>query len=119
MNWQWGERYFSEHLVDADFASNNGGWQWSASTGTDAQPYFRVFNPTLQSQRFDPQGEFICKWVPELSSLKSTAAIHSPYELLSEFKFSQLQYPKPLVEHSKARDIAIAEYKRVYSQGTI
>ncbi|WP_444943517.1 cryptochrome/photolyase family protein [Microbulbifer sp. ZKSA006] len=77
IDWRWGERYFMRNLIDADFASNNGGWQWTASTGTDAAPYFRVFNPYSQSQRFDPKGEFIRKYVPELSGL-SDRTIHDP-----------------------------------------
>ncbi|WP_444940024.1 cryptochrome/photolyase family protein [Microbulbifer sp. ZKSA004] len=77
IDWRWGERYFMQRLIDADFASNNGGWQWTASTGTDAAPYFRVFNPYSQSQRFDPNGDFIRKFIPELKEL-SDKAIHDP-----------------------------------------
>ncbi|MCO1333184.1 DNA photolyase family protein [Microbulbifer sp. OS29] len=77
IDWRWGERYFMQRLIDADFASNNGGWQWTASTGTDAAPYFRVFNPYRQSQRFDPNGSFIRKYAPELKGL-SDKAIHDP-----------------------------------------
>ena len=63
--WQWGARWFMQHLVDGDLASNNHGWQWAAGTGTDAAPYFRVFNPTLQQERYDPDGEYVARWVPE------------------------------------------------------
>ncbi|GAA5445696.1 deoxyribodipyrimidine photo-lyase [Microbulbifer sp. NBRC 101763] len=77
IDWRWGERYFMQRLIDADFASNNGGWQWTASTGTDAAPYFRVFNPYSQSRKFDPKGEFIRKFVPELASLDDKG-IHDP-----------------------------------------
>ncbi|KAG9299378.1 hypothetical protein G9A89_014026 [Geosiphon pyriformis] len=102
INWQLGEKYFMENLIDGDFASNNGGWQWCASTGTDAQPYFRIFNPTLQSQNFDPRGEFIKKWVPELKGL-SPKQIHEPYASLSPQEFATLKYPPPIVDHKEAR----------------
>ncbi|MCB0422059.1 MAG: deoxyribodipyrimidine photo-lyase, partial [Bdellovibrionales bacterium] len=69
INWQWGERYFAERLLDFDLSANNGGWQWAASTGCDAQPYFRVFNPWLQSQKFDPEGHYIKSWIPELDGV--------------------------------------------------
>ena len=78
IDWRWGERWFMAHLVDGDFAANNGGWQWSASTGTDAAPYFRVFNPVRQSQRFDPAGRFIARYVPELAHLDDKT-IHEPW----------------------------------------
>ena len=71
INWQWGERYFMRMLMDGDLAANNGGWQWCAGTGTDAAPYFRVFNPSAQGQRFDSDGDFVRRWVPELASLPS------------------------------------------------
>ncbi len=91
VSWQWGERYFMQKLIDADLASNNGGWQWSASTGTDAQPYFRIFNPTSQAERFDPEGRYIHQYVPEVDSSA---------------------YPKPIVEHEKQRLKALALFKR-------
>jgi deoxyribodipyrimidine photo-lyase len=91
IDWRWGERYFMQHLVDGDFASNNGGWQWSASTGTDAAPYFRIFNPFNQSKRYDPYGEYIRRFVPELADAPSGAlhdasgikSIGSKYSVLS------------------------------------
>ncbi len=73
VDWRWGERYFAEKLIDYDLASNNGGWQWAASTGCDAQPYFRIFNPVTQSERFDPDGAFIRRYVPELAALDGGA----------------------------------------------
>ncbi|KAF8979828.1 hypothetical protein BGZ46_004982, partial [Entomortierella lignicola] len=111
IDWHKGERYFMQHLIDGDLASNNGGWQWSASTGTDAQPYFRVFNPLLQSQRFDPKGEYIRKWVPELRSLNDKQ-IHDPSHLLPPKEFGKLQYPKPIVDHATAKQKYIDEFKR-------
>jgi len=107
IDWRWGERFFNQHLIDADFASNNGGWQWSSSTGTDAQPYFRIFNPYSQSEKFDGQGEFIRKYCPELSSLAGKA-IHHP----SEAQCNELGYPLPIVEHRAGRERALDAFKR-------
>ncbi len=94
IDWRRGERFFMENLIDGDFASNNGGWQWAASTGTDAAPYFRIFNPTTQGQRFDEAGRYIQHFVPELAEL-SGKAIHSPPALDD--------YPAPIVDHKQAR----------------
>ncbi|HUQ77293.1 MAG TPA: FAD-binding domain-containing protein, partial [Patescibacteria group bacterium] len=77
VDWRVGERHFMEHLVDGDPASNNGGWQWAASTGTDPQPYFRIFNPTLQGRRHDPTGDYVRRWVPELAGIRG-AGVHEP-----------------------------------------
>ncbi|KXI30821.1 cryptochrome/photolyase family protein [Paraglaciecola hydrolytica] len=96
--WRWAEDYFMSQLIDGDFASNNGGWQWSASVGTDAAPYFRIFNPTAQSQKFDLNGEFIKRWVPELSSL-SAKHIHQPSKYVDVYK---LAYPLPIVDHASS-----------------
>jgi deoxyribodipyrimidine photo-lyase len=109
LDWRWGEKYFMRSLVDGDFASNNGGWQWAASVGTDAAPYFRVFNPISQSERFDPQGEFIRKFVPELSRLDGKA-IHMPYERVPE-ALEGLTYPEPVVDLKKSRQAAIDTFK--------
>lgn len=105
IDWRWGERYFMQRLVDGDLASNNGGWQWSASTGVDAAPYFRIFNPTRQSERFDPDGEFIRRHVPELATL-DRRSIHAP----SAEQARQLGYPLPMVDHAAA----VAETKRQF-----
>ena len=110
IDWRRGERYFMEHLVDGDFASNNGGWGFSASTGVDPQPYFRIFNPHLQSERFDASGEYIRKWVPELASVKGNA-IHDPYGRGAEKEAKKAGYPRVCVEHKSARDRALARYK--------
>jgi len=111
IDWRWGERYFMRRLVDGDLASNNGGWQWSASTGTDAQPYFRIFNPTTQGERFDKDGEYIRRFVPELSGL-SGKAIHNPSKV---GLFDDLDYPEPIVEHKKARKRALEAFKAAAS----
>lgn len=97
VDWRLGEQFFMEHLVDGDFASNNGGWQWSASTGVDAVPYFRIFNPTRQSQRFDTNGEFIRRYLPELSALDNKS-IHQP----SKQQVIQCGYVMPIVDHAQA-----------------
>lgn len=106
--WRWGEDYFMQQLLDGDFASNNGGWQWSASVGADAAPYFRVFNPTLQSQKYDPQGEFIAKWCPELAGL-SAKSIHEPHKYAD---VDSLAYPPPIVEHKQAAEQAKQLFKQ-------
>lgn len=97
IDWRLGEAYFMSKLVDGDLASNNGGWQWSASTGVDAVPYFRIFNPVTQSQRFDPDGEFIRRFLPELSHLDNKS-IHMP----TEKQARAAGYPLPMVEHARA-----------------
>jgi len=95
LNWQMGEAYFMQHLIDGDLAANNGGWQWSASTGTDAAPYFRIFNPILQSQKFDPKGEFIRQFCPELKDLNDRD-IHEPYRYAPAVA-KKNGYPLPLL----------------------
>ncbi len=115
LNWQMGERYFMQHLVDGDPASNNGGWQWAASTGTDAQPYFRIFNPKLQSERFDPEGNFIRKWVPELVRVP-VEYIHEPATMpnMLQIKINCVvghNYPAPIVDHAKQKDEILARFK--------
>lgn len=111
IDWRMGERFFFEHLIDGDPASNNGGWQWAASTGTDAQPYFRIFNPTLQGKRWDPDGVYIRKWIPELRNVP-TREIHAPTHspLLNT-------YPAPIVDHASQRIIALDRYKRARDIG--
>ena len=107
VDWRLGEAYFMSKLVDGFLASNNGGWQWSASTGTDAAPYFRVFNPVTQSERFDPQGHFIRKWVPELAKL-DTKRIHDPG---SKGGVIPKGYPRPIVDLKESRKEAIAKFQ--------
>lgn len=107
IDWRWGERYFMSKLIDGDFAANNGGWQWAASTGTDAAPYFRIFNPVSQSEKFDPQGDFIRLYVPELNKLQG-AALHWPAKV-----GGVKAYPKPIVDHSVARKHTLALFAEV------
>ncbi len=105
IDWREGERFFMQHLIDGEFAANNGGWQWSASTGCDAAPYFRVFNPTRQSERFDPNGDFIHRFVPELATL-TAKHIHDP----KPDQRKMCGYPDPIVDYKMAREYAIARF---------
>ncbi|MFN5840907.1 MAG: FAD-binding domain-containing protein, partial [Acidimicrobiaceae bacterium] len=107
--WQWGARFFMTHLIDGDTASNNHGWQWTAGTGTDAAPYFRVFNPTSQSEKFDPTGSYIREWIPELADVDN-AHIHAPWTL---GLLAPSAYPEPMVDHAVEREEALARYKAV------
>ena len=115
IDWRWGERYFMQQLIDGDFASNNGGWQWSASTGTDSAPYFRIMNPFSQGKTHDTNGEFIKTWLPELKEVPASI-LHSEDKLRKALskggKFTNLDYPVPMVEHKAARELAIAEFKK-------
>jgi deoxyribodipyrimidine photo-lyase len=111
IDWRWGERHFMRHLVDGDLASNNGGWQWSSSTGTDAALYFRIFNPYTQSRRFDADGRYIRKFVPELASVKGRA-IHAPH---ADSTLAGVDYPPPIVDHTAARKLALQRYTTLRS----
>jgi deoxyribodipyrimidine photo-lyase len=108
IDWRLGEKWFMQHLVDGFLASNNGGWQWSASTGTDAAPYFRIMNPVSQSERFDPKGTYIRRYVPELQNVEGSG-IHQPWEL-PPLLGTQIEYPRPLVDLSKSRLAAIERF---------
>lgn len=99
-----------EHLIDGDFASNNGGWGFCASTGVDPQPYFRIFNPLLQSERFDESGDYIRKWVPELAGIHGKA-IHDPYERGKGGEAKKNGYPQRIVDHKASRERALSRYK--------
>ena len=109
VDWRKGERHFMRHLVDGDLANNNGGWQWAASTGTDAAPYFRVFNPYRQAARFDPDGAFIRAWVPELEPCE-TRDLHDPKRLDSKLR-RELGYPDPIVDEQAGADRAVAAFR--------
>jgi deoxyribodipyrimidine photo-lyase len=109
IDWRIGEQWFMEHLIDGDLAANNGGWQWCASTGTDAVPYFRIFNPIAQSKKFDPNGDYIRQWVDELAHLDNKV-IHEPYSSKTPL---QLNYPKPIVDLKETRMKAIETFKSI------
>jgi deoxyribodipyrimidine photo-lyase len=106
LDWRWGERFFMQRLIDADPASNSGGWQWSASTGTDAQPYFRIFNPVAQGERFDPEGRYVRRFLPELRRVPDRL-LHSPWESPRP----PGDYPAPVVDHAERRELALARYR--------
>jgi len=114
IDWRLGERYFADHLNDFDLSANNGGWQWAASSGCDAQPYFRIFNPVTQSEKFDPDGKFIRRYVPELAGL-ANRHIHAPWQM-SQHEQEALgviigrDYPAPIVDHARAREETLARY---------
>ena len=121
IDWRHGEQYFADKLIDFDLAANNGGWQWAASTGCDAQPWFRIFNPITQSQKFDPQGEFIRHYIPELNPC-SEREIHAPWLMPAE-RQQALQveigrdYPLPVVDHAMRRQQALAMYESMGKVG--
>jgi deoxyribodipyrimidine photo-lyase len=106
LDWTRGARFFMEHLVDGDVASNQHGWQWTAGTGTDAAPYFRIFNPVSQGERFDPHGDYIRKYIPELHALKGKAA-HQPWTAPSG---PPPDYPAPIVDHAEERAESLRRY---------
>jgi len=116
VDWRWGERYFAEKLIDFDLSANNGGWQWAASTGCDAQPWFRIFNPITQSEKFDAQGKFIRKYVPELKHCNDKE-IHAPW-LIPPLRLQSLalrigeDYPAPILDHAEQRKRALDLYQQ-------
>ena len=121
IDWRWGEAYFADHLIDFDLAANNGGWQWASSSGCDAQPYFRIFNPVTQSERFDPQGKFIRRYLPQLASLPD-ACIHAPWqarelELAAAGVELGKTYPHQVVDHTEARERTLLRYAVVKKPG--
>ena len=114
IDWRWGADYFAEKLIDFDLSANNGGWQWASSSGCDAQPYFRIFNPTTQSEKFDAQGKFIRRYLPVLAEL-SDKRIHAPwladpFDLITAGVTLGENYPKPIVDHAAARERTLARY---------
>jgi deoxyribodipyrimidine photo-lyase len=114
LDWRQGEAYFAEKLNDFDLSANNGGWQWASSSGCDAQPYFRIFNPVSQSEKFDAQGKFIRRYLPQLAGLPD-AAIHAPWkaspmERLAAGVTLGKDYPEPIVMHDEAREKTLERY---------
>lgn len=117
IDWRWGERWFMQHLIDGDIAANNGGWQWTAGTGTDAAPYFRIFNPILQGKKFDPDGAYVRRWLPQLQAVP-TKFIHAPWEMPPPVQRRYgcvigTDYPPPIIDHRFARQRTLAAYKAV------
>jgi deoxyribodipyrimidine photo-lyase len=115
LDWRRGERYFADHLLDFDLAANNGGWQWAASTGCDAQPWFRIFNPVAQSERFDPRGRFIRRYLPELAGVPDRY-VHAPWTMppLEQQAAGCVigrDYPAPIVDHGTQRARALALFR--------
>ncbi|MBL0844768.1 deoxyribodipyrimidine photo-lyase [Pseudomonas mediterranea] len=108
IDWREGERFFMQHLIDGDLAANNGGWQWSASTGTDSSPWFRIFNPLSQSEKFDRDGLFIKRWLPELNDLDKQQ-VHNPIDGL----FDRPDYPAPIVNLSQSRERALGAFRNL------
>jgi deoxyribodipyrimidine photo-lyase len=116
IDWRWGERFFMQHLIDGDPAANNGGWQWTAGTGTDAAPYFRIFNPVSQSIKHDPRGTYIRHWLPELQAVPDEY-IHEPWKMPVELQRASscvigVDYPPPIVDHAAAKERALRAYQK-------
>lgn len=111
INWRIGEKFFMENLIDGDFASNHGGWGFGSSTGVDPMPYFRIFNPLRQSERYDTHGEYIRRYVPELRDVQDKA-IHDPYGRGAGAVAKKNKYPEPIVEHTASRTRALDRYSR-------
>jgi deoxyribodipyrimidine photo-lyase len=107
IDWRHGERHFMQMLVDGDIASNNGGWQWSAGTGADAAPYFRIQNPWSQTKRYDPRGEYIKTWVPELRDVSPEKFLAPPRDGESIAP----GYPAPIVDHARERDVCLEMFR--------
>ena len=116
-DWRIGEKWFEHELADADLANNNGGWQWAAGTGADAAPYFRILNPVLQSKRFDPRGEYIRRFLPELANVPD-AKIHEPWTMTAVEQSRVncrigIDYPAPIVDHARERETALRLFESV------
>ena len=115
IHWMHGEKYFFDRLIDADIASNNGGWQWTAGTGTDASPWFRIFNPTSQARRFDPDGAFVRRYLPELAGVP-TDRVHEPWTMTAAERHASgvvpgRTYPRPIVDHDAERRVTLEMYR--------
>ncbi|MCL4166820.1 UNVERIFIED_CONTAM: hypothetical protein GTU68_007848 [Idotea baltica] len=114
IDWRLGEQFFMQHLIDGEIASNNGGWQWSAGTGADAAPYFRIQNPWSQTKRFDPNGRYIRKWVPELAGVPDKQLYQAPSDGLPIAS----GYPAPIVDHGTERQVTLALFKKHRAEQT-
>jgi deoxyribodipyrimidine photo-lyase len=112
IDWRRGEKFFFQRLVDGDPAANNGGWQWAASTGADAQPYFRIFNPVSQGEKFDPDGKYVRRYVGELRDVP-LQFVHRPWEATTP----PAAYPKPIVDHKERRAVALQRFAAARNQG--
>ena len=117
IHWHHGERWFWDTLLDADLANNSASWQWVAGCGADAAPYFRIFNPIIQGEKFDPNGEYVKKYVPELSNIPNKF-IHKPWEASPEILSDSgvelgKNYPHPIVDLKQSRDHALSEFKKL------
>jgi deoxyribodipyrimidine photo-lyase len=115
VDWRLGERWFMQHLIDGDPAANNGGWQWCAGTGSDAAPYFRIFNPVTQGQRHDPEGAFVRKWLPALRNVPREY-IHAPWTMPTDLQQRAgcrigKDYPAPIIDHRVARQRALSAFR--------
>lgn len=110
IDWRKGEKYFAQSLVDYDFSNNNGGWQWSSGSGTDSQPYFRIFNPWSQSERYDEDALYIKKWIPELKDIPAKD-IHNWF--LAYQKYKEVDYPKPIVDYDEQKKMALKMYREI------
>ena len=117
LNWTLGERYFQKSLLDYDEASNAAGWQWIAGCGADASPYFRVFNPVLQSEKFDPQAQFILKYIPQLKIFNSSKTVFEPYldKKLLDSLVKEKKYVNPIVDLKESRNRALDAYQQMKS----
>jgi deoxyribodipyrimidine photo-lyase len=120
IDWRWGELFFMQHLVDGDPAANNGGWQWTAGTGTDAAPYFRIFNPTTQGKRYDPDGAYVRHWLPELAHVPDRY-IHEPSKMPADVQREGgcvigRDYPAPIVDHAWARERVLNAYRQARTE---
>jgi deoxyribodipyrimidine photo-lyase len=121
IDWRWGERFFMQHLVDGDPAANNGGWQWAAGTGTDAAPYFRIFNPVLQGEKHDPDGAYVRRWVPELAEVPGKY-LHAPWEMPSDLQDEVgcvigRDYPAQVIDHGWARKRTLEAFRQARERG--
>ncbi len=121
VDWRWGERWFMQQLIDGDPAANNGGWQWVAGTGTDAAPYFRIFNPTAQGKKFDPNGDYVRSWIPELERVPNEY-IHEPHRMSvnQQAEYGVVigeDYPAPIVDHAQARKRTLTAYEQARTAG--